>query len=349
LRNLKTTLEPLLPSFLAKNLFMKLLMVLHHRFGLWNAPDWFVARLRGQFPALEITHLSNYDRIDEEIADAEIVIAWSLRPEQFEAARKLRWIHSPAAAVHQLLFVELVRSDVILTNAREVHGPVVAEHAIALMFALAKKIPQAVRLQQKHLWGQVTMWNSQPRPRELAGATLGLVGLGSIGREVAKRAAALGMRVIAVRDNPEKGSVPGVDQVYASSELETLLQQSDYVVLAVPVTPATRGLINAVTLSKMKPDACLINVGRGQLVDEPALTSALLARQIAGAALDVFVEEPLPPDSPLWDLDDLLITPHTAGLTEKLWMRHYELFSANLLRYLAGEPLLGLVDKISGY
>jgi phosphoglycerate dehydrogenase-like enzyme len=328
---------------------VKLLIVLHHRFELWKAPPWFVERLRSDFPELKITHLSNYDRIDQEIADAEIVVAWSIRPEQFKSAKKLRWIHSPAAAVHQLMFPELINSDVILTNAREVHGPVVAEHVIALIFALAKKIPEAVRLQQEHIWGQEIMWRGQPRPREVAGATLGLVGLGSIGREVAKRASALGMMGIAVRENPGKGKPEGVEHVYGSSDLGRLLEGSDFVVLAVPLTPSTQKLMNAERFSQMKSDAYLINVGRGPLIDESALAAALRNHQIGGAALDVFEHEPLPADSPLWDLENLLITPHTAGLTHKLWIRHYELFAENLRRYLAGRPLLAVVDKQLGY
>jgi phosphoglycerate dehydrogenase-like enzyme len=328
---------------------MKLLIVLHHRFDLWNAPPWFVERLQRNFPGLHITHLSTYDRIQQEIADAEIVIAWSIRPEQLKAAKELRWIHSPAAAVHQFMFPELINSDVILTNAREVHGPVVAEHVIALIFALAKKIPLAVRLQEKHVWGQEPMWRERPRPREIAGATLGLVGAGSIGREVAKRASALGMRVMAVRENPQKQKPEGVEKVYAFADLETLLEQSDYVVLALPVTPSTQKVMNAERFSKMRSDACLINVGRGPLIDAAALTAALRDHRIGGAALDVFEREPLPADSPLWDLENLLITPHTAGLTEKLWERHYQLFSENLRRYLAHQPLLGVVDKNKGY
>ena len=164
---------------------MKLLILLHHRFDLWNAPEWFSERLRKDFPQLDVVHFGSYDGVEDHLQDAEIVIAWSLRPEQFKAARKLRWIHSPAAAVHQLIFPELVNSDVILTNSSQVHGPVVAEHVIALLFALAKRLPDAVRFQQKHTWGQEPMWRGRPRPRELTGATLGLVGIGSIGRGVA--------------------------------------------------------------------------------------------------------------------------------------------------------------------
>ncbi len=265
---------------------MKLLIVLQHRFELWNAPGWFVERLRRDFSNLEIAHLQSYDRIAEEIPDAEIVITWSLRPEQFVLAKKLRWIHSPAAAVHQLMFPELISSDVVLTNAREVHGLVVAEHVMALIFALAKKIPQSVRLQSKRIWGQEILWNESPRPREISGATLGLIGLGSIGRHVAQHASALGMSVIAVRENPQREKPPGVQRVFSTAELDELLHQADFVVLAAPVTAATRNMMNVARFTAMKPDAYLINVGRGPLIDQTALIAALRDHQIAGAALE---------------------------------------------------------------
>jgi len=328
---------------------MKLLMVVHHRFDLWNAPVWFSEQLGKEFPGLEIVHRDRYEGVEEHLRDAEILFAFSLRAEQFKFAQKLRWIHAPTAAVHQLLFPELVNSDVVLSNAREVHGPVVAEHVIALIFALAKKIPQAARLQQQHVWGQDAIWNNGPRPREIAGATLGLIGLGSIGRTVARMASALGMRVIAVREHTEKDKPERVAEVYTPAQINKLLALSDYVVVAAPLTEATRGLINAERLAAMRPDAYLINVGRGPQVDEAALANALRNRRIAGAALDVFEQEPLPPGSPLWELDNLLITPHTAGLTERLWQRHYALFSENLRRYLNHEPLLFIVDKQRGY
>ena len=328
---------------------MKLLIVVHHHFDLWNVPAWFPEKLRTDFPLLEVSHRTNYDGVEEYLRDAEILFAFSLRPEQFGFAQKLRWIHAPTAAVHQLLFPELVKSNVVITNAHEVHGPVVAEHVIALIFALAKKIPQAARLQEKRVWGQDAIWKDAPRPREVAGATLGLIGLGSIGRRVARMAAALGMRVIALREHPENERPEGVAAVYAPAQLNDVLSQSDYVVVAAPLTESTRALMNADRLRAMRPDAYLINVGRGPQVDDAALANALRNRLIAGAALDVFEHEPLPADSPLWELENLLITPHTAGLTEKLWQRHYALFSENLRRYLAGEPLLFVVDKKKGY
>jgi phosphoglycerate dehydrogenase-like enzyme len=328
---------------------MKLLISVHHEFDLWNVPAWFPEKLRADFPQIEVMHVASRDSAERHLRDCEILFAFALRPEQFRLAQNLRWIHAPTAAVHQLLFPELVGSDVVLTNAREVHGPVVAEHVIALVFALAKKIPQAVRMQQKHFWGKSEIWNEGARPRELAGATLGLIGPGSIGRTVARTASALGMRVIAVREHPEKDKPEGVAAVYAPAEMNKLLSQSDFVVMAAPLTGETRGLINAERLVAMRSDAYLINVGRGSQVDEVALVDALRSRRIAGAALDVFEQEPLPAESPLWDLENLLITPHTASLTEKLWQRHYEVFSGNLRRYLARQPLLFTVDKQRGY
>jgi len=327
---------------------MKLLIAVHHFFDQWNAPGWFSERLQSDFPELNIVHLPDYKRLDEEISDAEILMAWSVRPEQIKSARSLRWIHSPAAAVHQLMFSELIESDIVLTNAREVHGPVVAEHVIALIFALAKKIPGSVVLQHRHVWGQQILWDELPRVREVAGATLGLIGLGAIGRPLVHSAKALGMRVVAVREHPEKGS-EGADVVFGPSEINEVFHRADYVVLAAPVTDNTKAIADAKRLALMRPSACLINVARGPLVDEAALAAALRARKIGGAALDVFPKEPLAAESPLWDLPNLLLTPHTAALTDKLWERHYGLFSENLRCYLAGRPLLGVVDKKKGY
>jgi phosphoglycerate dehydrogenase-like enzyme len=328
---------------------MNVLIVVHHRFELWNVPAWFGERLAQEFPELRITQRTSYDGIEEYLRDAEVIFTISLRPEQFAAATNLRWIHAPTAAVHQLLFAELVNSNVTITNSREVHGPVVAEHVMALIFALAKKIPQAALFQQKHIWGQEAIWRDGAHPREIAGATLGLVGVGSIGRRVAQMASALGMRVIVLREHVEKGSPEGVEAVFPPPAINEVLKQSDYIVLAAPLIAATQGLINADRLAVMKPEACLINVGRGAQVDEAALVEALRTGRIAGAALDVFEREPLPSDSPLWSVENLLITPHTAGLTERLWHRHYELFSDNLRRYLTRQPLCFVVDKQKGY
>jgi phosphoglycerate dehydrogenase-like enzyme len=327
---------------------MKILIVHYHTFELWHAPAWIRERLQQEFPDHQFIQLQNYDRVPEEIADTDVFIGWSLRPPQFVAGKKLRWIHSPAAAVHQLMFPELIQSNVIVTNSTGIHGPVVAEHAIAVLLALAKRLPQAMQYQAKQFWSQDQLWHEQPRPREVADATVLVIGMGSIGREFTTRAKALGMKVLAIRENPGKGT-DGADAVFSPAQLDDILPQADYVLLCTPVTPATTSIINAARLAKMKPDSYLINVGRGPLVDEAALLQALRDRRIAGAALDVFNEEPLPADSLFWSLDNLLITPHTAAVTERLWDRHYKLIAENLRRFLVGKPLLNEVDKNRGY
>jgi phosphoglycerate dehydrogenase-like enzyme len=327
---------------------MKTLIVHYHSFELWHAPAWIRERLQQEFPDHQFVQLQNYDRVPEEITDTSVFIGWSLRPEQFVAGKKLRWIHSPAAAVHQLMFPALIQSNVVLTNSTGIHGPVVAEHAIAVLLAMAKRLPQAMQYQARRQWSQDKLWHERPRPREVADATVAVVGMGGIGREFTARAKALGMKVLAVRENPGKGA-DGADAVFSSTQIDEVLPQADYVLLCTPVTPATTGIINAARLGKMKPDACLINVGRGPLIDDSALLQALKDRRIGGAALDVFVEEPLPSDSPFWPLDNLLITPHTAAVTDRLWERHYRLIADNMKRFLAGERLLNEVDKRRGY
>ena len=327
---------------------MKILICHHHRFELWCAPAWIRDRLAGDFPKIDFVQLPDYEGMSREIVDSDVLIGWAIQPEQFRAARKLKWIHSPAAAVHQLMFSELIKSDVTVTNSGDVHGPVVAEHAIAVLLALAKRLPQAMAYQQKHEWAQEILWQEQPRPREISGETVVVVGMGSIGREFTSRAKALGMRVIAVRENPQKGA-SGADAVHGPEQIDSVLPEADYLLLCTPVTRSTSGLMNRERLGLMKREAYLINVGRGSLADEAALVEALRNRTIAGAALDVFNQEPLPRESAFWDLGNVLITPHTAAVTDRLWERHYRLICENLTRFLEGKPLLNLIDKHRGY
>jgi len=178
---------------------MKILIVHYHSFELWHAPSWIRERLQQDFPGHTVVQLQNYDRVPEEIGDTDVFIGWSLRPPQFVAANKLRWIHSPAAAVHQLMYPELIQSKVVVTNSTGIHGPVVAEHAITVLLALAKRLPQAMQYQAKHEWSQDQLWHAQPRPREVADSTVLIVGMGSIGREFGSRAKALGMKILAIR------------------------------------------------------------------------------------------------------------------------------------------------------
>lgn len=327
---------------------MKVLIVHYHNFELWHAPKWLRGRLEQAFPEVEFVQLPNDRRLAKEIVDTDVFIGWSLSPKFLPTAKKLRWIHSPAAAVNQLLSPELVESDIVVTNSTGVHAPVVAEHALAVLLALAKRLPQTMRFQGKKKWSQDLLWGGHPRPREVDGATVVVVGMGAIGREFTPHAKALGMKVLAVREDPNKGA-SGADQVYGIVDLDHVLPEADYVLVCAPLTSSTAKIINKARLKKMKRDAYLINVSRGQLIDEPALLEALKRKWIAGAALDVFSEEPLPRNSKFWELDSLLITPHTAAVTERLWERHARFITENLKRFLAGQSLLSQVDKLRGY
>src|SRR5579864_9988 len=326
----------------------KIAILLHDEFEMWRPPAWFVEKLRAEFPHIEVKY-SATKRDDQQALDgADVMIGWALPPEQLHAAKSLRWIYSITAAVDQFLYPELISSKTALTNAGRVHGPVVAEHAIAMLLALAKRLPSAVRYQDRRKWAMEAIWKEQPRPREVRGANLVVIGMGSIGAEVASMAVALKMHVIGVREHPERGAA-GANEVVGYSSLDEVLSCADFVVLAAPLTERTRHLIDARRLQIFKPSAFLINVSRGTLVDEAALVKAIRDRKIAGAALDVFEQEPLSRWSPLWKMLQVLITPHTAFLTENVWHRHYEVFTANLKRYLAGQPLEGVVDLKRGY
>lgn len=326
----------------------KIAILLHDPFEMWHPPTWFVERLRTEFPQVEAINSSSKRHDDEALRGADVMIGWSLSPEQLGAATGLRWIYSITAAVDQFLYPELIASEIAVSNAGSVHGPVVAEHAIAMALALAKSLPSAVRYQDRRKWAMEAIWNEQPRPREVRGSNLTVVGLGSIGSEVASMAVALKMNVIGVREHPERG-LAGAHEVLGYDSLDSAITRSDFVVLAAPLTPRTRHMIDSRRLLLFRPNAFLINVSRGALVDEAALVKALRDRRLAGAALDVFAEEPLPRRSPLWKMPQVLITPHTAFLTEKVWERHYAAFTGNLKRYIAGQPLEDLVDTTRGY
>jgi len=326
----------------------KIAILLHDQFEMWRPPAWFVEKLRMDFPQIEVQYSATKRDDEQALRDADVMIGWSLPPEQLRAAKSLRWIYSITAAVDQFLYPELVSTDIALTNAGSVHGPVVAEHAIAMLLALAKRLPSATRYQQRRKWAMEAIWNEQPRPREVRGANLVLVGLGSIGTEVASMAAALKMHVIGVREHPERGAA-GAHEVMGYDALDSAIARADFAVLAAPLTERTRHLIDARRLQLFKPTAFLINVSRGSLLGEAALVKALRDRRLAGAALDVFEQEPLSRWSPLWKMPQVLITPHTAFLTENVWQRHYEVFAANLKRFLEGQPLEHVIGKQCGY
>jgi len=326
----------------------KLLICVWHPFTLWRPPADVGISVQRAFPEMKVVHLTTYEHIDDELPDTDIFVGYSLKPAQFVAAKKLRWLHSTAAGVDQLMYPELRGSDVVVTNAGGVHSVPMAEHILGLLIALARRFPSSFRHQMNSHWGQQEIWDDQLRPRELQGQTLLFVGFGAIGRETAKRVRPLGMKIWAVTRTGQ-GDPALADRYLPAAQLEEVLHQADYVILAAPVTPETHHLMNAARLGAMKPTAFLINVARGTLIDEAALIDTLRRRAIAGAALDVTEHEPLPANSPLWSLDNCLITPHTSSASEFLWDRQTELLLENLARWFAGRELINKVDLKRGY
>ena len=258
--------------------------------------------------------------------DAEVVVvhprAGGRLREIWPRISSVRWIHALSAGVENLIFPELRDSDVVLTNGRGIFASALAEWALAAILHFAKDIP---RLMRQRRWEPFTV-------ERIEGQTAGIVGYGSIGRAVAERCAAMGMRIVAF--SRHEGS------------LEDVLRESDYVIVCAPLTEETRGLVDA---RRMKPGAVLINIGRGAVVDEESLIEALRSRHLKGAALDVFAHEPLPPEHPLWSLDNVLISPHCADHTRDSHQRAMQCFLDNLARYERGEALVNVVDKRAGY
>jgi phosphoglycerate dehydrogenase-like enzyme len=311
----------------------------------WTFPPAQVERLRQQFPHHTFTDAPSREVRLRELADAEVAFLSHLKPDEFAVASRLRWIQSPAAGVAGLLFPEFVASDVLLTNARGIHGDAMAEHVIAVVIVLFRQLHLAIRRQASHQWVKQT----QVTFRLIRGRRMGIVGLGAIGTAVAERARAMGMDVVAVRRNPSAPAPPCVSAVYAASDLHRLLAESDAVVLTAPLTGETRGLIGERELRLMKRDAVLVNVSRGKLVREAELAAELARGTLAGAALDVLDHEPLDPASPLWDLPNVVITPHTSAFRDDYWTLAADLFADNLRRFDRGEALLNRVDKAAGY
>lgn len=326
----------------------KLVACVRHKFTHWRFPAWLAEEIKQRYPEMNVVHLPDYTRLTEELEDADIFVGWSLRPEQFARARKLKWIHATAAGVEQLIRDDIRQSDLVITNSSGVMTVPMAEHTLGLILALARRLSSAVRYQQQKRWAQQDIWEEEPRPLELYGRTLTIVGYGAIGRELARYARVCGMRVVGVKRDPTRGA-EHADCVVSIDQLDAALAEADFVVVATPVTPQTQRLFSAARFAAMKKTTYFINVGRGILVDTEALIEALQEKRIAGAAIDVAEAEPLPPEHLLWTAPNLLITPHIAAVSERLWERHAELLFDNLERYFSGRPLRNLVDKEQGY
>ena len=275
------------------------------------------------------------------VRGAEVYLGFGVPRDLMVAAttppdRRLQWAHSASAGVGASLYPEMRASDVVLTNSAGVYAPAIAETVMAVLFFFARGLDFAARAQAERRWDKAPFDDPESPVGELGGATLGIVGLGGIGHEVARRAKALGMEVLALRHS---GGTP----------LDELLPRSDYLLLSLPETPETRGMIGAAELAELPTGAVLVNVGRGSVLDEVALVEALRSGHLRGAGLDVFAREPLPEDSALWTTPGVLILPHISGASPHFWTRQLDLIRDNLHRYLAGRPLRNVVDKAAGY
>jgi phosphoglycerate dehydrogenase-like enzyme len=318
-------------------------------FDAWILPRAFVDDLRREFP--QHTFLDAWDdaAIRRLLPDCDVAFTPSIERAQFPSLARLRWVQSPAAGVGSLLFPEMIASRVVLTSARGIRARSIAEHVIGVTIALARQLPAVLRFQVQHHWAQDALEGASTSIVSIRGRHMGIVGLGSIGVEVATLAAALGLRVRGIRRTTDEPPPEGVEEVLPPERLRDLLGWSDVVVLAAPLTAATRGFIGAAEVAAMKRGAFLVNIGRGKLVVDQAIVDGLASGQIGGAALDVFTHEPLDPSSPYWDARNVIVTPHVSGAMPDYWTPLVALFAENLRRFDRGERLINEVNKSVGY
>lgn len=282
------------------------------------------------------------DEAINHIENIDILITWgnlnlaTLLP----LAKRLSWIHALSSGVETLLIPELVNSNILLTNSRGIHGIPMAEHVLAMMFTFTRSMHTAYEQQESRIWESMPL-------EELYEKSIAIIGLGSVGREIAKRAKCMGMKVLATKRTITTEIF--VDKLYPTDQLPQLLSSADFVVVTLPLTPQTRGLFSLETFSHMKKSAYFINVARGAIVNEADLITALRTNVIKGAALDVFSQEPLPADSLLWEMENVLITPHIAAKSPYYIDRSLKLFIENLNKFSNKSEMLNVIDKQKGY
>ncbi|MGB1657525.1 MAG: D-2-hydroxyacid dehydrogenase [Longimicrobiales bacterium] len=356
----------------------RLVLDMTDRRPIWAMPEWVPARIRDALPAswsLDVVQEETdgsgdgaarvSDHVLRLVSDAEVYFGYGIPAELLEAGTQLRWVHSGAAGVGSSLTPTMLTSPVVFTNSAGVHAPPMAETVLAMLLHFTRGLDLASDSQRRSEWSTDPFYVAGAPLLELSAMTVGIVGFGGIGREVARRVASLGARVIAVKRSPARpgeanlepvsgGGVLGsrIEMVWGESGLDAVYRECDAIVVAAPDTPETRGMIDEEAFSRMKPGAIVVNVARGRLVDEQAMIEALTEGRIRGAGLDVFTNEPLPSDSPLWPLPNVIITPHVSAVTRGFWARETELILRNLERYLLDRPIEeweNVVDKKAGY
>lgn len=351
-----------------------LVVDLRDRRPIWSLPQWAKARIRAAAPAdwtvafMETEADGSGDgvvraapELIEAVTDARVYMGYGIPAQVLKAGKRLEWVHSGAAGVGSSLGPAMLARDLLFTNSAGIHGPPIAETVLAMLLYFARGLDVAVRAQREGRWSAEEYWAADAPVAELGASTVGVVGFGGIGKEVARRAACMGSRVLALRRRSRARDARSCDRTPAhetspTHEIATgdeglarILRESDYVVLAVPETDDTRGMISRRRLFEMKPGSVLINVARGKVLDEAALLDALDHGPLRGAGLDVYATEPLPPGHPFYAHPKVLATPHVSATTRRFWERETELIVENLTRFAEGRPLQNLVDKTAGY
>ena len=308
--------------------------------------DTLMEALRAEFGDVEFVPAGSPEERVERIRVADAYYGPPLSVEAFGAAKRLRWIQHIGTGVDWLLdLLELVDSDVVLTNCRGPHADPMADHVVGMMVSLAHRMWEMRDDQRAHRW-MTSKYDG--RFVEIARTNMGILGLGDIGMAIARRALGFEMKVYAVDKHP-RTAPPGVEEVWGLEMLDELLSISDWFVVAAPFTPDTEGLIDAGRLAALKSGAYVIAISRGGIIDEAALVDALRSGRVSGAGLDVTAVEPLREDSPLWDMENVVISPHASALTPEMWSGRQEIFKENLRRYLSNEPFLYVCDKRAGF
>jgi phosphoglycerate dehydrogenase-like enzyme len=298
-----------------------------------------LAQIRAAAPGADVRYFDNRHDLEAQIEEAEVV-AGGLSAAALARAKKLKWVQSWAAGPNELMYPEFVASPVVATSCKSNGAIPLAEHAMMLMIMLNRDMPRWMRAQAERRWDN---WNHP----ELNGLTCGIIGLGYSGQDLALKCQAFHMRVLGIRNTPQP--TPHVDELFTHDRLHEFLGQSDFVVVTAPLTDETRGMLGEAEFRAMKPSAYYICFSRGGIADDVALLRALQEGWIAGAGLDAHGVEPLPPDSPFWDAPNTLITPHNGASTPATRQRGVDIFIENLRRYVAGEPMVNLIDKTRGY
>jgi len=304
--------------------------------------------LRERFTNVEFHFFDSMEQVEQELEimrsmDILITYGEDVTEKTLQYTPALKWIQVISAGINELPFLSLKEKGITVTNAKGIHGVPMAEYTMSVILQVARKTNELYLQQNKNTWDRTI------RVNEIYGSTLGVIGLGAIGQAIVERAKAFGMNVIGINSNGRP--IPNVDNVYKIDELDNLLSKSDYVVIIVPLTESTHHLISEKQLNVMKDTAYLINIARGEVVDEAALLNALDNKKIAGAVLDVFSQEPLPEEHPFWKLDNCIITPHLSGRSPFYMKRALDIFYQNTELYLNGNynEMVNLIDLDKGY